>query len=333
VTDSLIGTTLAGFVIEEELGRGGMGVVYRARDHALRRDVALKLLAPHLLHDTAARARFQREILTTVAIEHPHVVPVYTAGYDDEHFFIAMRYIAGRDLWHILQDEGPLAWRRVLRLVGQIASALQTIHGSGLVHRDIKPNNVLIWNPGEPDEHVFLTDFGIAKALHDLQPITRTGAMGTRGYMAPEVLNGRQATAACDQYALAVMAFELLTGQLPFETDDEIRDIPHPLAALAPGVPENVRAAIERALSPDPKQRFPDVRAFARSNSTARDSFEHSAALTATVDSSPSPEQLVMALQDRHSLSVEAIAEIAGLERAEVVRLRRKAARRTLIGD
>jgi serine/threonine protein kinase len=333
VADPLIGTSLREFLIQEELGRGGMGVVYKAQDLGLKRDVALKLLAPHLLNNATARARFQREIMTTAAIEHPHVVPLYAAGIEDGHFFIAMRYIQGRDLWQILGDNGPLSCNRVLRLVGQIASALYTVHANGLVHRDIKPQNVLIWNPGEPDEHTFLTDFGIAKALDDAQPITRAGALGTTGYIAPEVLNGAPPTPVCDQYALAVVTFELLTGRLPFEADDEIRDIPLPLAAYAPAVPANVRQSIERALSVDPRDRFPNIKAFALSNTATRDSFEHSTALRQTLEDAGAPGQLVEALDQQYDLTVEAIAEIAGLERTEVVRLRRQVARRALTGE
>jgi serine/threonine-protein kinase len=333
MSDSLIGAQIGIYAVEEELGRGGMGVVYRAEDLALRRPVALKVLLPHLLDDSTARTRFQREIQTTVAIEHPHVVPVYAAGLEDGHFFIAMRYVQGRDLGDLLHGETQLLHKRVLRLVGQVASALYAVHAKGIVHRDIKPQNVLIWNPGEPDEHAFLTDFGIAKALDDVQPITRVGALGTPGYMAPEVLEGLPPTPACDQYALAVVAFELLTGRMPFDDDDEIRDLPVPLAAYAPGVPKQLRETIERALSPDPQQRFDDVRAFVMSDETAHEAFERSQAITTTVENVRNQERLVTDLHAVHALSDSAIAEIADLRRTEVVRLRRQAARRALVGE
>jgi serine/threonine protein kinase len=333
MTESLIGSQIGVYAVEEELGRGGMGVVYRAEDLALRRPVALKVLLPHLLDDSAARARFQREIQTTVAIEHPHVVPVYAAGIEDGNFFIAMRFVEGRDLGDLLHGESQLQHKRVLRLIGQVASALYAVHVKGVVHRDIKPQNVLIWNPGEPDEHAFLTDFGIAKALGDVQTITRMGVLGTPGYMAPEVLDGLPATPACDQYALAVVAFELLTGRMPFDDDDEIRNLPVPLAAYARGVPEQLKATIERALSPDPKQRFDDVRAFVMSDEAAYMAFQRSQAISTTVEQVRSQERLVTRLHDEHDLSDAAIAEIADLNRTEVVRLRRQAARRALVGE
>lgn len=331
--DPLLGERIGIFLVEAELGRGGMGVVYLAQDLALNRSVALKVLLPHLLDDATARARFQREIQNTVAIEHPHVVPVYTAGLEDGRFFIAMRYVQGQDLAEVLHATGQLAHPRVLRLVGQIASALWAVHAKGIVHRDIKPQNVLLWNPDEPDEHAFLTDFGIARALDDVQPLTRIGALGTPGYMAPEVLEGLPPTPACDQYALAVVAFELLTGRMPFEDDDEIRDLPLPLAAYAPGIPKQVKETIERALAPDPNERFEDVRAFVMSDETAHEAFERSRAISTTVETVRSQERLVTDLHSVHALSDEVIAEIADLRRTEVVRLRRQAARRALIGE
>jgi len=333
MTDSLIGSQFGAYAVEAELGRGGMGVVYRAEDLALRRPVALKVLLPHLLDDATARTRFQREIQTTVAIEHPHVVPVYAAGLEDGHFFIAMRYVEGRDLGDLLHGESQLMYKRVLRLIGQVASALYAVHAKGVVHRDIKPQNVLIWNPGEPDEHAFLTDFGIARALGDVQTITRVGVLGTPGYMAPEVLEGLPPTPACDQYALAVVAFELLTGRMPFDDDDEIRDLPVPLAAYARDVPKQLKETIERALSPDPKQRFDDVRAFVMSDETSQEAFERSQAISTTVENVRSQERLVTDLHAVHELSDAAIAEIADIRRTEVVRLRRRAARKALVGE
>jgi serine/threonine-protein kinase len=333
MSNSVIGTRIGGYMVEAELGRGGMGVVYRAQELALGRAVALKLLHPSMVDDPVARTRFQREITNTAAIEHPHVVPVYSAGYEDGHFYIAMRFVQGRDLGELLHQEGRLEPNRAFRLVGQIASALHAVHATGLVHRDIKPQNVLLWNPGESDEHSFLTDFGIAKALDEVQPLTRIGALGTPGYMAPEVRDGRPATPACDQYGLAVLAFELLTGRLPFDLQDEIQDIPRPLHAYSRNVPRHARETLERALSPDPAERHPDVRALALSDPSAHLAFEQGRAITSTVTNARDQRQLVLQLETKHGLSVEAIAEIADLKKTEVVRLRRKAAREALIGE
>jgi serine/threonine-protein kinase len=202
--------TIGNYLLEQELGRGGMGVVYRARDLGLQRFVALKVLAPRLLQDAKARSRFQKEIEFAVAIEHPHVVPIYAAGYEDGQFFLAMRLVRGTDLGEIADQEGPLSEQRVARLVGQIASALFAVHEQGMVHRDVKPQNVLVWNAGQVDEHCFLTDFGIAKALTETVGFTTVGVLGTRGYIAPELFEGGQPTPACDQYSLACLAYQLL---------------------------------------------------------------------------------------------------------------------------
>ncbi len=271
-----LGTQIGNFVLEAKLGQGGMGVVFVARDLALGRDVALKVLAPNLVDDARARSRFQREIKAAVAIEHPHVVPIYSAGYEDGCFFLAMRYIRGRDLHVVLNETGPLAEERAMRIVGQIASALYAVHEQGLVHRDVKPHNVLLWTSDIGEEHAFLTDFGLAKAVDEVFGITVAGALGTRGYMAPELHDGADPTPSCDQYSLAVLAFELLTGQLPFHDDDELRDFPEPIGALAPGTSQSLRATIQRALSPDPGERFPSVLAFVQSNDSSYEAFEKS---------------------------------------------------------
>jgi serine/threonine protein kinase len=338
VVDGLIGVELAGFRIESELGRGGMGVVYLAEEVALGRVVALKVLAPEHVQDPTARGRFQFEIKSAVAIEHPHVVPIYGAGYEGGQFYLAMRFVRGEDLLRVLDTDGPLSEARALRIVGQIASALHAVHEQGIVHRDIKPQNVLVWNAGEPDEHSFLTDFGIARALDESRRLTQFGALGTRGYMAPELLDGMAPTPACDQFSLACVAFELLTGRLPFgegttdTADDEPQDLPLPIVAYAPPS-KRVRESIEQALSVDPKERFVDIRAFVAAMDVAHEAFERSRAITGTVATARSAEKLVSELYTSHGLSEEAIAEIADLRKSEVVRLKRQAARSFLVGD
>ena len=337
--DDLIGANVGGFVIEEQLGRGGMGVVYRAHEPALRRTVALKLLAPQFLDDATARTRFQREIKHAVAIEHPHVVPVYDAGYEDGYFYLAMRYVGGPDLWRVVKSEGRLPEPRALRLIGQIASALWTVHQQGIVHRDVKPQNVLVWSSGAIDEHAFLTDFGIARALDEVLRLTRAGALGTPGYMAPELVAGGAPTPACDQYSLACLAFELLTGELPFGTTGSAATgssnaRPHRLstAFYGSGVSKRVRETIERALSADPADRFPDVRAFVMADEALQESFEDSRAMAETLRRTRTDSDLVTGLQEQ-GVTDARIAEIADLEKSQVVKLRRKAARRSLVGE
>jgi serine/threonine protein kinase len=257
VTKADVGTQIGDYMLEAKLGRGGMGVVYLARDLALQRQVALKLLAPELTDDPVARSRFQREIAAAAAIEHPHVVPIYSAGYEDGYFYLAMRYVHGQDLNKLLSEAGPLAEERAMRLVGQVASALYAVHQLGLVHRDVKPENVLLWTSEVGEEHAFLTDFGIAKAVDEVFGITSAGALGTRGYIALELEHGAQPTPACDQYSLAVLAFELLTGELPFESDDDIRDMPKSMALLAPATSKEVRRQSSRRSLRTPKTASP----------------------------------------------------------------------------
>jgi serine/threonine protein kinase len=327
-----LGTQIGDYVLEVKLGRGGMGVVYLARDLALKRQVALKLLAPELTEDAAARSRFQREIKAAVAIEHPHVVPVYSAGYEEGYFYLAMRYVKGQDLNKVLAEGGPMPEERAMRLVGQVASALFAVHQQGLVHRDVKPENVLLWTSDIGEEHAFLTDFGIAKVADEVFGITNAGALGTRGYMALELEHGARPAPACDQYSLSVLAFELLTGELPFDDDDEIRDMPKPLALLAPATSSDVRATIERGLAPHPEARFPSVLAFVQANESSSQAFERSREITDSLETGRSDSEVVANLTDK-GLSDARIAEIADLERSQVVRIRRRAARRSIIGE
>lgn len=264
--DPLIGNEVDGYVLEDRLGAGGMGVVYRAFDRGLNRHVALKLLAPHLTSDGNARRRFQKEITAAAAVDHPNIVPVYNAGVDgDGNFFIVMRLIEGQDLGDLVRD-GPLDLGRALRLTAQVAAGLQKVHSSGLVHRDVKPQNILIWNAGGPGELALLTDFGIAKAMDSESALT-LGVPGTPEYVAPEVAQWHQATPASDQYSLACVLFRLLAGEGLFEGHELPRaHIDEPLPDLEqrlPQVPRTVQSALARGLSKDPEERFPSVEAFA----------------------------------------------------------------------
>lgn len=242
-----------------------MGVVYRAFDRGLRRPVALKLLAPHLTQNAEARRRFQKEITAAAAVDHPNIVAVFDAGVDGDQFFIAMRLVEGSDLDALLGDK-PMAVDRALRLFAQVADALQKVHNSGLVHRDVKPHNVLIWQPGAPNEQALLTDFGIAKAV-DSGTLLTLGVAGTPDYVAPEVAQWQPATERSDQYSLACVLFKMLSGECPYEGMEVPRahidqDIPDMQRRL-PGVPRPVQAALTRALSKVPDERFPSIAAFA----------------------------------------------------------------------
>jgi class 3 adenylate cyclase/tetratricopeptide (TPR) repeat protein len=212
------GSAFAGYWIEGVVGRGGMAVVYRASDLALERPVALKLIAPELAQDEGFRKRFLRESRLAASLDHPNVVPIYEAGEERGLLYIAMRYVEGSDLRVLLEEEGTLAPERALRILAQIASALDAAHARGLVHRDVKPANALL----DEQEHVYLTDFGLTKQLtHDISA-TPTGQMvGTLDYLAPEQIRGAEVDGRTDLYALACCLYQCLEGKPPFRRENE----------------------------------------------------------------------------------------------------------------
>ncbi len=203
----LIGRRIADYRIEREIGRGGMAVVYQAKDLRLDRTVALKLLAPELARNDTFRGRFTHESRVAAAIDHPHIVPVFEAGETDGVLYIAMRYVAGRDLRHLLDREGPLSVTVAARIGLQVASALDAAHDHGLVHRDVKPGNILVAQGTDSDhpEHVYLTDFGLTKKSLSLTGFTSVGQfVGTLDYVAPEQISGKPVDGRCDVYSLGV---------------------------------------------------------------------------------------------------------------------------------
>ena len=240
------GSRIGQYVIEQQVGSGGMAVVFSARDETLGRMVALKVLSPALAHDEEFRRRFLRESRSVAAVEESHIVPVYAAGESDGVLYIATRFVPGGDLGSLLRREGqPFAPDRAVSLISQIASALDAAHQAGLVHRDVKPGNVLIDStPGRP-EHAYLADFGLSKATSSATGLTASGAfLGTPDYCAPEQITGKPPVSArSDQYSLACVAFCLLTGSVPYGRGDTIPTLfahvqdPVPsLAALRPGL-------------------------------------------------------------------------------------------------
>src|SRR5690349_12426454 len=211
---------VAGYRIEQRLGRGGMGAVYRALDVALDRHVALKLLRLELCSDDRFRERMLRESRLAASLDHPNVIPVYEAGEVDGRLFIAMRYVEGADLGTLLRAEVRLPAARALRIAGQVADALDAAHEQGLVHRDVKASNVLIDQPGRR-EHCYLADFGLTQSAADTGP-TDGQFMGSVDYVAPEQIRGDEIDGRADQYALGCLLFELLTGTLPFTAASEV---------------------------------------------------------------------------------------------------------------
>ena len=270
------GQVLAGYRIEGQVGRGGMGVVYRATQLALERPVALKLIAPDLAQDPDFRGRFKRESLTAAQIEHPHVIPVHEAGEADGQLFIAMRLIDGIDLREVIRRNGRVEPRRAVNILSQVASALDAAHGRGLVHRDIKPGNVLIANEGGRD-HAYLTDFGLSKHLTAESGMTATGTfVGTVDYIAPEQIQGLPLDARSDVYSLGCLLYHTLTGRVPFERDSDVAKIfahmsepPPPLGELAPGVPPQLEDVLRRAMAKEPAERYPSAGDLARAANAA----------------------------------------------------------------
>jgi protein kinase-like protein len=265
-TDARIGSELAGYRIEVPIGRGGMGVVYRAEQLRLGRKVALKLLAPELAENQGFRARFEHESRLAAALDHPNIVPLFEAGEADGLLFISMRYVEGTDLRAALSRQGRLEPERALAIAGQVGSALDAAHMRGLVHRDVKPGNILIAGDGAPDlpEHCYLTDFGLTKDTSSPVELTATGTfVGTIDYIAPEQIEGAKPDGRGDQYALACVLFECLTGHPPFPRDEEIsvmwahlQDEPPTVTADRPELPTAIDAVIAQAMAKSPTARF-----------------------------------------------------------------------------
>src|SRR6478672_3919923 len=243
VTDFGPGDVFAGHRIEAVAGRGGMGVVYRAIQIDLDRPVALKVIAPHLAQDEAFRERFVAESRVAAAIDHPHVLPIYYAGESDGTLYIAMRFVDGSDLRHVIRAEGAIEPGRAARIVDQVGGAL----GAG--------------------DHAYLTDFGLTKRVGASTGLSRSGQwVGTLGYVAPEQIRGERIDARADVYALGCVLFHALTGQAPYlrETEEatlwsHLHDPPPPASMLTPGVPEAFDDVVERALAKDPDDRYPSA--------------------------------------------------------------------------
>jgi predicted Ser/Thr protein kinase len=262
-----IGTIFAGYRIEGVLGRGGMGVVYLAEQPELGRKVAIKVIAPALASDPDYLQRFKRESRLAAAIEHPNAIPIYEAGVADEDTpYLVMRYVEGEDLSSLLRREGRLDTKRAAAIVDQIAGALDEAHARGLVHRDVKPANVIV-ESRRGTEHAYLTDFGLTREMDASSGVTATGRwVGTIDYASPEQIKGRPVDARCDVYALGCVLFTTLTGRLPFERDEDVAKLyahvsePPPRAsAVAPDVSRDVDGVITRAMAKDPDFRFPSA--------------------------------------------------------------------------
>ena len=257
------GDVVAGYEIGALVGRGGMGEVFRARDVRLERPVALKLLVERLSDDEGFRDRLLRESRLAASLDHPNVVPIYEAGDADGRLFIAMRFVDGTDLRALMRREGPMPPERTIAIATQVADALDAAHARGLVHRDVKPSNVLLDHQGGR-EHVYLADFGLTQSVSDTGP-TDGQLMGTVDYVAPEQIRGDRVDARADVYALSCLLFEALTGTLPFTGASDVavvfahlQDEPPRATERRPGLPAALDAVLAHAMAKDPDDR-PDT--------------------------------------------------------------------------
>jgi serine/threonine protein kinase len=271
------GEQLAGYQVQEEIGHGGMAIVYRALDLRLGRVVALKVLAPHLGEDEAFRQRFIRESRAAAGVDHPHIIPVFEAGEAAGVLFIAMRYVGHGDVRSLIDTEGRLAPARAAAIVAQAASALDAAHAHGLVHRDVKPGNMLLTLASDDSDHVYLSDFGLSKQSLNPNTLTSTGQfLGTLDYVSPEQIQGHPVDGRADQYALACTAVEMLSGTPPFRHDDsmavmwaQIESAPPSVTQRRPELSPAVDEVIAIAMAKSPASRYPTCREFAAALSAA----------------------------------------------------------------
>ncbi|MBC8076779.1 MAG: serine/threonine protein kinase, partial [Chloroflexales bacterium] len=263
---NLLGRTIGRFEILSELGRGGMAVVYKARQASPNRIVALKVLPPELSHDRSYIARFRQEADSAAALEHPHIVPIYAVDEADGLHYIAMKFIQGATLKDVAQREGALSVARAADLLAQVAEALDYAHSQGVIHRDIKPSNLMLTDGG----WLYLTDFGLARGTGGTAGLTMAGTvMGTPEYMSPEQAQGLATIGpATDIYALGVVLYELLTGRFPFNADTpmamlaaRLLEAPRPPRDYRADLPIAVEDVMMRALARKPAARFSSARA------------------------------------------------------------------------
>lgn len=262
------GSTIAGYEVEAVVGSGGIGVLYRARQLRLDRLVALKLVEEETAREPVVRERLRREARTVAALDHPNVVPLYEAGEEDGTVYIATRWVDGTELGSLIRRDGPLEPARAARIAAQIASALDVAHEKGLVHRDVKPSNVIVTS----EDHVYLTDFGLTKRAGSASGFTGAEALlGTIDYVAPEQIEGDEPDTRGDVYGLGCVLFETLTGAAPFAGESggmakmwaHLNAEPPSVRADRPDVPRALDDVIQRALAKRPEGR-PSAAVFER---------------------------------------------------------------------
>ena len=261
-----VGSRLAGYRLDEQIGRGGMAVVYRAYDIRLERPVAIKVLSPELARDEAFRQRFIRESRTAAAVDHPNIIPIFEAGEANGVLFIAMRFVHGPNVQELVDTEGAMSASRACHIITQVAAGLEAAHSHGLVHRDVKPGNMLLDMAGGGDYpgHAYLSDFGLSKRALSVSALTSTGQfLGTLDYVAPEQIEARAVNGRADEYALACSAFTMLTGHPPFVRDESVAVMwaqisapPPALTSRRPDLPAAVDEVMAKALAKIPAERY-----------------------------------------------------------------------------
>ena len=268
----LVGDEFASYRVRSVLGRGGMSVVYQAENLRLSSVIALKVLAPELAADDVFRARFLEESRIAASLNHPNVIPIYDMGSQDDLLYIAMRYVSGTDMRQMIKKRGRILPANALFLVSQAARALDAAHRKGLVHRDVKPGNLLIErgsDEADPD-HLYLADFGITKHAMSRSGLTSTGQfLGTIDYVAPEQIRGTSVTGQADQYSLGCVLYECLTGRVPFEKDLDaaviwahVEETPAMPTILRPELPPGIDEVFGRVLAKRPSERYGSCREF-----------------------------------------------------------------------
>jgi serine/threonine-protein kinase len=262
--DAMLGRVLGNYELVEKLGSGGMGSVYRGVHKTLQQPRAVKLLRPDLANDADVVTRFRREATISAGLRHPNIVLIYDVGQQDDYHFIVMDLLEGGSLRDVIRSSAPMSVEKAVELLRPLASALDYAHERGVIHRDIKPGNVMV----SADGQVTLVDFGIARAAEEAR-LTRVGTVvGTAEYMAPEAFTSAGSDQSGDRYALGIIAYELLTGQAPFRgspatvTYAQIHSPPPSPRAIRPGIPARAEHALLLQLSKDPAERFPDARRF-----------------------------------------------------------------------
>jgi serine/threonine-protein kinase len=263
-----IGTEFAGYRIESLLGRGGMGVVYRAEHIRLQRPVALKVLAHEVASEASFQQRFVRESQMAASLDHPNIIPVHDAGEVEGVLYLSMKLVDGSDLKDVIERNGALEPHKAVELLDQVASALDAAHENGLVHRDVKPQNILVARERD-HERVYLSDFGLTKHSEAESGLTATGTfMGTIDYVAPEQIQSQPVDGRTDVYALGCVAYECLTGRVPYERDTDVAkiyahlsDVPPPISTLRPDLPAGLDTVIATAMARQKEHRYGSCRA------------------------------------------------------------------------